>query len=249
MKCAARRVGFSFFLLLAVVIPVRADLIADGRAAFTKGDYAAATEAFRSALSTHGPSAGLYYNLALAEQKSGQRAQAALNLRRALMLDPRMTDARMALSEIERSQGVPPSLPDWREFIAEHAPLKTLLIAGCALAWLGAFLILFVVFARAGRLLPLAGAIGLLVLGASIFLSGYLADPRISESNMAVVSQGDGIPLLSAPADQSTAVTRLPAAASVRILQQRGEWTFCSAPNGEKGWAPSKSLEPIVPAA
>ncbi len=247
MKCAAKRLFFCFSLSLAVVIPVRADLIADGRAAFAKGDYSAASDAFRSALSTHGPSAGLYYNLAMAEQKSGQRAPAALNLRRAIMLEPRMTDARMALSEIERSQGVPPSPPDWRDFIAERAPLETLLIAGCALAWLGAFLILFVIFARAGRLLPLAGAIGVLVLGAGIFLSGYLADPRVSESNMAVVSQGDGIPLLSAPADQSPAVMRLPAAASVRILQQRGEWTFCRAPSGERGWAPSKSLEPVVP--
>ena len=54
-----------------------------------------------------GPSAGLYYSLGIAEQKDGQRAQAAVNLRRAIMLDPRMVDARMALSEIERSQGVP----------------------------------------------------------------------------------------------------------------------------------------------
>ncbi|HEY5953232.1 MAG TPA: hypothetical protein VIT18_02640 [Terrimicrobiaceae bacterium] len=248
MKPAGKRLA-CLALFLGAIMPLRADVVAEGQAAFAKRDYSTAADAFKSALSTQGPSAGLYYNLAMAEQKSGQRAQAAANLHRAVMLDPRMTDARMALSEIERSQGVPPARTDWREVIAERASLKTLVIAGCALAWLGAFLLPFVFFARARRLLPLVGAVALLAVGIGIFLSGYLADPRVSQRDLAIVSHGEGVSLLSAPADQSATVTRLPAAASVRVLQQRGEWTFCSAPGGEKGWAPSKFLEPVVPAA
>jgi tetratricopeptide (TPR) repeat protein len=246
MSCASRLI-FSF--VLAVASPLQADLILDGKTAFAKGEYPAAADAFRSALSTNGPSAGVYYNLAMAEQKSGQRAEAALSLRRALTLDPRMVDARIALSDIERSQGVPLAPSSWRDIVAEHAPIKTLLIVGSASAWLGAFLLLFAIFARAGRMLPLAGAAGLLVLGIGIFLLGYLADPRVSDRNVAVVRESEGVPLLSSPANQSATVTRLPAASPVRILQERGEWTFCSAPSGEKGWAPSKSLEAVVPAA
>jgi tetratricopeptide (TPR) repeat protein len=246
MSCARKLV---FSLVLALASPLQADLILEGKAAFAKGDHAAAAEAFRSALSTNDPSAGLYYNLAMAEQKSGRRAEAALSLRRALTLDPRMIDARIALSEIERSQGVPLAPSTWREIVAEHAPIKTLLIAGSAFAWLGAFLLLFAIFAKGGRILPLAGAIGLLVVGVGVFLLGYLADPRVSERDVAVVRDGEGVPLLSAPASQSATLTRLPAASTVRILQERGEWTFCSAPSGEKGWAPSKSLEAVVPAA
>jgi tetratricopeptide (TPR) repeat protein len=246
MSCA-RKLVFSF--VLALVSPLQADVILEGKAAFAKGDHAAAADAFRSALSTNGPSAGLYYNLAMAEQKSGQRAEAALSLRRALTLEPRMIDARIALSEIERSQGVPLAPSSWRETIGEHVPIKTLLIAGSAFAWLGAFLLLFAIFAKGGRTLPLAGATGLLVLGAGIFLLGYFADPRVSERNVAVVRDGEGVSLLSSPATQSATLTQLPAASPVRILQERGEWTFCSAPSGEKGWAPSKSLEAVVPAA
>jgi tetratricopeptide (TPR) repeat protein len=246
MNCASRLV-FSFILALASPLP--ADLILEGKAAFTKGDYPAAADAFRSALSTDDPSAGLYYNLAMAEQKAGQRAEAALSLRRALTLDPRMVDAQIALSEIERSQGVPLAPPTWREIVAEHAPIKTLLIVGAAVAWPGAFLLLFTIFARAGRLLPLAGAAGLLVLGVGIFLLGYLSDPRVAKRNVAVVRDSEGVALLSSPANQSATVTRLPAASPVRILQERGEWTFCSARGGEKGWVTSKSLEAVVPAA
>jgi tetratricopeptide (TPR) repeat protein len=205
MNCASRLV-FSFILALAS--PLQADLILEGgKAAFAKGDYPAAANAFRSALSTDDPSAGLYYNLAMAEQKGGQRAEAALSLRRALTLDPRMVDAQIA------------------------------------------FLLLFTIFARAGRMLPLAGAAGLLVLGLGIFLLGYLSDPRVAQRNVAVVRDSEGVALLSSPANQSTTVTRLPAASPVRILQERGEWTFCSARGGEKGWVTSKSLEAVVPAA
>jgi tetratricopeptide (TPR) repeat protein len=239
----------SFVCLFLATVCVRADTTADGNAALAKGDFPAAIRAFESALATQGPSAGLYYGLGIAEQKDGQRAQAAVNLRRAIMLDPRMADARMALSEIERSQGVPSVPASWREFVAERAPLKALLITGCALAWLGAFLLLFVVFVKAGRLLPLAGTVGLVAAGTGIFLIGYLADPRVSERNAAVVSEKEGVTLLSAPADQSAAVLRLPGAAPLRILRRIGEWTFCSAPDGERGWAPSKSLEAVLPTA
>ena len=73
----AGRLPISFCFLLAIVFPIRADVIEDGRAAFAKRDYPSAADAFKSALSSQGPSAGLYYNLAMAQQKSGERAQAA----------------------------------------------------------------------------------------------------------------------------------------------------------------------------
>ena len=76
MSCASRLL---LSLVLALASPLYADSILEGKAAFAKGDYPAAAEAFRSALSTNGPSAGLYYNLATAEQKSGRRAEAAVS--------------------------------------------------------------------------------------------------------------------------------------------------------------------------
>ena len=199
MKCPAKL--FFGFLFLAAVC-VRAETIQDGNAAFAKGEFAAAIRAFESALATQGPSAGLYYSLGVAQQKEGQRPQAALNFRRAVMLDPRMVDARMALSEIERSQGVPPAPSTWRELVGERMPLGTLMLAGCVIAWFGAFLSLFFVFVKSARVWPLTGAVGLIIAGAALFLTGYLADPRVFERNMAVVSEKGGVTLLAAPADR-----------------------------------------------
>ena len=42
-------------------------------------------------------------------------------------------------------------------------------------------------------MLPLAGATGLLIVGVGIFLLGYLADPRVSERDVAVVRDSEGV--------------------------------------------------------
>jgi tetratricopeptide (TPR) repeat protein len=244
MSCAVKIV---FACLWLAMLSSRAETLHDGNIAFAKGDYPAAVRAFEAALNTQGPDAGTYFNLAVAQQKNGERARAALNFRRAIMLDPRIVDARIALSEIERSQGVPAGRRNWRESVSERVPLHGLQIAGCTLIWLGAFLLLFFTFIKRGRFYRPAGAIGLIFIGAGIFTIGYLADPRVFERNMAVVSPSEGITLLTAPADQSAAVLRLPSAAPLRMLGRSGDWTFCSAPGGERGWAPSKSLEAVVP--
>ena len=246
MNCAVRVALACLFL---AILSSRAETLDDGNIAFAKGDYPTAIRAFEAALKGRGPDAGTYFNLAIAQQKNAELAQAAVSLRRAIMLDPRMVDARVALSEIERSQGVPAVRRNWRETVSERVPLLALQIAGCALIWLGAFLLLFFTFVKRSRFYRPAGAIGLLLSGAGLFAIGYLADPRVFERNMAVVSDSRGLTLLTAPADKSAAVLRLPSAAPVRVLGRSGDWTLCSAPDGERGWAPSKSLEAVVPTA
>ncbi len=243
--------SFVFGLAVLPLAPLRADAIEDGRVAFAQGDFPAAVRAFETAIASGGPSAGLYYNLGVAQLKAGQRPQAALNFRRAILLEPRMIDARMALSDIERSQGVARPKSDWRGFVAEKAPLKVLVVVGCALVWFGAFLLLFVIFKfKSGRkILPSLASVFLVGTGAVLFLVGTLSDPRIDQRHAAVVLADEGVTLLSAPADQSATVTKLPAGAALRILQRSGDWAYCQGPQGEKGWAPSKDLATVVPTA
>jgi len=230
-----------------------ADAISEGEASFAKGDYQAAERAFQTALSSQGPSAGLYYNLAMAQMRDGQGPAAALNLRRALMLDPRMTDARMALSAIERSHGVPaaPSAwtARWRDILAENVSLKGLAIGGCVIGWTGAFLLLFAIFRSKRKLWPVTDSIALMLAGKGIFLAAMLADPKVSERNAAVVLEEKGASLLSAPADQSAVVAKVPAGTSLQILRRSGEWTYCATSTGEKGWTSSKGIERVVPTA
>jgi tetratricopeptide (TPR) repeat protein len=230
-----------------------ASALTDAQTAFTAGDYPAAMRAYEAALSSEGPSAGLYYNLAMTQLRLSQPAEASLSLRRAIMLDPRMTDARVALSDLERSQGVPaaPSgwMSRWREIVAEKVPLTALIIAGGVIAWIGAFLMLRAIFRRGRKFWPVTGSFALLALGKALFFVAYFSDPRVADRQAAVVLAGGGASLLSAPADQSAVVAKVPAGASVQVHRRSGDWSYCETSAGEKGWTATKSLERVVPTA
>lgn len=230
-----------------------ANALSDADTAFAAGDYPAAMRAYESALSSQGPSAGLYYNLAMTQLRQSQPAEAALSLRRAILLDPRRADARVALSDLERSQGIAPEpsawTVRWRQILAEYAPLKALTITGSVVAWTGAFLLLFAIFRSARKFWPVTISLTLLVVGKAIFLAAYLADPRVSERDAAVVLAGSGASLLAAPADQSAVVMKVPAGANLYVHRRSGEWSYCETPTGEKGWTSSKAIERVVPSA
>jgi tetratricopeptide (TPR) repeat protein len=240
-------------LVLAGWEAASAGAVQDADKAFAAGDYPTAQRAYQTALSSQGPSAGLYYNLAITQLRQNQPGEASLSLRRAIMLDPRMIDARIALSDLERSQGVPPPplhwTARWKEILAEKAPLPALMITGCVVAWIAAFLLLRAVFRSERKFRAVLGSLVLLAVGAGLFSVACLADPRISERHAAVVLPSGGTTLLSAPADQSAVVTKIPAGGCVYVHRRSGEWTYCETPSGEKGWTATKSLEPVVPTA
>ena len=48
-----------------------------------------------------------------------------------------------------------------------------------------------------------------------------------------------------APADNSTLAAKLPAGSRVRILERRGEWTYCALPDNDRAWIPSKLIERV----
>ncbi len=238
--------AFSFLTFLLLAVAAVADPIQDGSAAFAQGDYAAAARAYETALASGPKSAGLYYNLAMAQLKNGDKPGAAVSLRRSLMLDPRMVDAQMALSELEKSQGI--KVPSgWEDKVAEKAPLYPLVIAGCSLAWLGAFLLLFGFFKTGKKALLIVAAVLLVVFGGGLMTTAYLADPLIRQARSGVVSAAAGTTLLAAPADQSAAIAKLSACAPVKILRQSGEWVYCEAADGAKGWTSAKSLTAVLP--
>jgi len=224
-----------------------ADTVQDGNAAFAKGDFPAAVRAYETALASGPKSAGLYYNLATAQLKAGERPQAALNLRRALMLDPGFTDARVSLSEIERSQGVPAVKESWQTKVAAKVPLTAVFVSGAVAFWVGAFVVLAGLF-RKKKFAPILAGVILVVLGAVVFATGVWADPKLADRNAGVIVAAEEVSLLSAPADQSATLTKLAPSAGVHVIRESGEWTYCQAPGGEKGWLPSNSLQRVIPA-
>lgn len=221
----------------------------EAAAAFAKGDFTSAVQGYEAVLATGARSAGLYENLATAQMKAGQRPQAALNLQRAILLNPRGMESRMALSDLDRSLGVPPVSSGWREVVAERVPLLPLVIVGSGVMWLGAFLFLYLRVRVPSKFWPMAGAAILLFGGAGLAAIGFLADPRWVLRDAAMVLPDDGLKLLSAPADQSETIVSLRGGATVQVLRRSGDWIYARSPDGKTGWAPTPSLEAVVPSS
>lgn len=221
----------------------------DAEAAFAQGDFAAAVQGFEAAIASGERSAGLYENLAAAQIKAGQRPQAVLSLHRAILLNPRSMDARMTLSDLERSLGVTRVPTGWREVVAERVPLQAMVIVGGALLWLGAFLLLYFGCRAGWKFWRVVAAVFCLLGGGTLAAMGFLSDPRWMQRDTAVVRVEDGLKLLSAPADQSETVASLPSGATVQILRRSGDWIYVRVPDGKTGWAPTPSLESVVPSS
>jgi tetratricopeptide (TPR) repeat protein len=239
MKISA---AIALFLLPVVLVSARGESGAD---AYRAGEFARAAELFENELDRGPSSAGLYFNLGLALKKAGDPARASLNLRRALMLDPLLVDARIELSDLERAQGIPLSPVDWRVHFAERVPLMPVLVAGFALFWLGAFWLLLLAWAGSRRFLPAASGILTLLAGAALFLGAYSSDPRFLWRSAQVVIEPAS--LLATPAERSESVVRLPVGSMVHALRSSGSWVFASLPDGTDGWVAAANLTPLVP--
>jgi len=72
--------------------------VAEGNAAYTRGDYAAAAAAYEDALASGADDAVAHYNLGNARARQGELGHAVLAYLRALRLDPRNGDARANLA-------------------------------------------------------------------------------------------------------------------------------------------------------
>ncbi len=247
---------FQLHILFAVVwfslgsgglVIAQGDSIIDAASsAYEAGDFAKASRDFETALVSGEKSFGLYYNLAMSQRKEGQAGNAALNLRRAILLEPRNVDARVALSDIERSKGIPMPASDWKAKFAEHLPLLPFLVCGFVLFWAGAFLGLFGAFKNRGYG-PLVSGVLLAVAGAAIFSAAYVSDPRFAWREASIVTSSEGVALLKSPAERSEAVAKLSSGSMVRIVRMNGEWAYAKLPDGKSGWLLAGGLTRLVP--
>jgi len=236
-------------LLLLLSFHARADMLSDARARFRDGEYEQSAKLYEQELEKSPPSAAVFFELGRALNKTGQEARAALNFRRALILDPRFGPARSALQEANVALGIPPGRKDWRTQVVERIPLDPLALAGTVFFWAGAFAALaaFVPPALRGRRLVLG--ILSLIIGLSLASVAWLCDPRIELANTALVLTNGGTSVRSSPADQSEKISSLPQGSIVNLLSQRGRWFYGLLPGGTKGWFLTEGIVPLIPPA
>jgi len=206
-----------------------------------KGDIDKAATAYEALLTQGICGSAIYANLGFALQKRNKLAEAALNYYRALMLNPQCIEAKAGLNQLRMQTGLPELAPTWIQRLSEIVAPTFLLIAGEILFWIGTFLQV-----RGGvrkKLSLILSSSGLSLLGATVFLVGWLSDPRVTRKHLAIVTAQGGELALTQPVATATRIAPLPSGTPVTVLSERGDWSYCRLADGNQVcWIPTSSL-------
>ncbi len=237
-------------LLLAGLIlfapALKADLAAairEGNDQFAAGKFEEATKTYEEAARNGTVSAVLFYNLGNAWFRRGDPGRAILNYERALALAPRHPEAaanlRLARDQA-RALTAPPNR--WEQVVGLSTAVHYAWI-GLVAFWLGLFLLTRRLLGGPRPLLTAgATAAGLMALAAAFAI--YTLETGINGQGLAIIVQPD-VTARVATADNARGVLPLPPGSRVKLLSQRGDWTYAALPNGERGWIPAKGAEPV----
>ncbi len=223
-------------------IPARAVADGDGfnrgNALYAAGDFAGAAGAYESQVRRGEYTANLFYNLADAYYREGNRGRAILDYQRALILDPAHAEAAANLAFVRGGKPVASTSVGW---VATMLPWLT-----AAAGWLA---IVGLVVAWSGRRARVAGVlllgIGLLALAAGLVTGQSLDDGAGDPARAVVVA--DSVPALYAPAENSKVITNLTAGSEVRVLSDQGAWVYAMLGDGTRAWVTFDKIERIVP--
>ncbi len=223
-----------------------------GNLRYGAGQYPEAVAAYEMAVQRGDVNANLFYNLANAYYRAGDRGRAILNYQRALLLEPGHAEASANLAFVRgrpaTDGGHPPgTLATVRDALAgPGVDFYCWLAAGAG--WLAALGLLAACFRprrrAAGVAFAAAGVLGVvLCAGVVSWLDGGLKSPRRA------VIIADGAPALYSPADNAKTIVRLPVGSEVRVLSAQGAWMYVQLGDGARGWLASDKVARVNPKA
>lgn len=245
---------FLFLLLFGLAYGGRAqdsaaDLAQQANVLYEQGDYAAALGIYETLSMAGVYDSALYYNMGqiyLAMQDSGR---ALLQFRRAQQAAPRDVELNLALAQTRAGridiQGDDAALMDGL------AALTIPLVSLDELNWLafGLWTLCFglgAIYAVRPGWRP-AVRLLLVITGVLLLMGLVLWCSRVYTSTFrpAAVVTAAAAPVMSGPGEDYLEIYQLHAAAEIRILEQRGDWTHFVLPNGREGWIQNGAFEKV----
>jgi tetratricopeptide (TPR) repeat protein len=232
-------------LLLGVASLVRAENPREFGLAnelYDKGDFSGAQQRYESLIRSGNYSAALFYNLGNADYRLDHPGSAILNYERALMLDPSHPEARANLAFLRDKTGAKTEPRTWLDRLFPTFGLNRYAIVATIAGWITVFSLTAIILKfRTGT-----GSLWLITVSALLLLA--YASSAIwyfdRQRTLAIVT-ADHARAQFAPADSSQIADTLPVGSRVRVLRERGEWTYCELPNGNPAWISTKSIEPV----
>jgi tetratricopeptide (TPR) repeat protein len=231
-------------LAWTVAPPVDGTKWAAANEAYQNGKYEEAKVDYLQLVHAGQYSADLFYNLGNVWFKLGDQGRAILNYERALLLNPGLDEAGSNLRAVLKIVGNDdqPTFRDRVEAYADFFPL----IASLAF-WISAFSFLlawrkrgrFTVFWI--RLSVVAGFIFLCGAAIYVWIGSGAKDPNRA---LIIDTASD---LKYGPAVSARSVESLQIGEQVRLISERGDWTFCRASTGNLGWILTRKTEHLIP--
>ncbi|MCP5540913.1 MAG: tetratricopeptide repeat protein [Akkermansiaceae bacterium] len=220
-----------------------------GNVLFEQGDYAGAEKLYRGLAEAGHRSEELYFNLGNTLFRLQRPGEAALWYHRALALDPRFGEARQNLRVVENLTGNlvfdPGDLVRWLRRLTP-ADLAGLVSLFAWIALLCAASVLALPRLKPWR--PLLWIVTLLSVTAVGFFLWCLRryDRDVSIDRMAIVTAPE-TKAITSPYPDAKEVIALPPGSEVRIVLDRGPWTFVAIPDELRGWVRTETIGRVVP--
>jgi tetratricopeptide (TPR) repeat protein len=228
-------------------LPERA---ADAAAAYDRGQYREAAQAYQAIAESDGVSAPLYYDLGAAQLADGQTGPAVLSFERAHWLAPADPGIAAALSTARSKAGLPAAQrAAWRTTRNALGPDAWAVAAALALVVACAGVSLWIV--ESERPLATSRARGALhaltAVAAAAFLVAALACVSLSTETTRAVALAADLTLRIAPFDAAESRGTLTPGESVRVEERHGDFVRVRAEGGRTGWVPERGIGPVVP--
>jgi len=220
--------------------------------AYQSGNFAEAMRQYLALVEQGYRSEALYYNLGNAYYRLDSVGKAVLYYERALLLDPGDQDITHNL-EVIRDQ-----LPDeidplpvffltawWRRVSLSMSETSwSALSLVCLWLGIGGFSLWLLGSQRKLKKVGFAAGIVLLLLSGLFFAFANSRAQLEDDSNRAVILAAE-VALHSAPDQASEALLELHEGATLRLLDQIGDWYKVEMLDGNQGWLPKSSVEEI----
>lgn len=216
---------------------------------FENGNFQEAETKYRSLIQKDLASADLYFNLGSTLYRLDRPGEAALWYRRAIVLDPGLSEAAQSLAFLQKKTGyLEFAESDFAKFIRALSPQVWTWIFSLCFWLFGIFLATAILIPRARRFRPLliTFAVFGLLLGIFAYQAGRFRDRHLAIDNFATVTD-NSISARTAPVPDSAEVIALPPGSEVRITQNDGPWLYVDVPGELRGWVRAEEVAPVWP--
>jgi tetratricopeptide (TPR) repeat protein len=237
-------------LLLLISAPVVANSqFTEASAKYQAGDFKGAAELYEKQVQSGDRTAAVYYDLANAYFRTGQKAKALIAYERALLITPRDPDILWNIAVLKSTLADRLEPKDgnvfmlWiREITAKFTANEvSIAITGILAVWFLWALLSFAFPALKIWLTGIQTVTFLCLAAASILFFFKWQEVRIPR----VVVTAKEVTARYGPSERETKAFTLHEGAEGRVMDETGEWINVSLPDKNSGWIPKKFCEKI----